>query len=180
MPTNIKKHEMLADDAAVTRLYANTNVLDYKSCWIWDGAKVKDGYGFIAKQIDGKRRTIFVHRLSWVTYFGEVPDGMVVDHTCHTADIDNCVGECKHRACFNPYHLRTVTFAENLRVKRANPKRFSNLGLMHPEDRGSCVNGHPYFEGSYVVYKSGKRACKSCVKVNNMNSMKRAREKAGK
>jgi hypothetical protein len=165
MPTNIKKHEMLADDVALSKLYSNVNVLDYKSCWIWNGTKVKDGYGFITKQVNGKRRTIFVHRLSWVTYFGEVPDGMVVDHTCHTADIDNCIGECKHRACFNPYHLRTVTFAENLRVKRANPKGFDNLPYGRPEDTGLCRKKiHKWEEGSYTVWKSGKRTCNECRK----------------
>jgi hypothetical protein len=168
MPTNIKKHEMLADDAAIARLFDGVNVLDYKSCWIWDGAKVKDGYGFVARQIDGKRRTIFVHRLSWVTYFGEVPDGMVVDHTCHTADIDNCIGECKHRACFNPYHLRTVSFSENLRIKRPP------LGSKN-EDRGLCSNRlHIWEEGSYTVWKDGKRTCNQCRKAQA------ARFRAGK
>jgi hypothetical protein len=180
MPTNIKKHELLADNTTLTKLYANINVLDSNACWNWTGTRVKDGYGKLTKYIDGKRYTIFTHRLSWTAHNGPIPDGMVVDHTCHTSDIDNCKGACQHRSCINPAHLRITTIAENLRIKRGNTKSFSNLGLMHPEDRGSCINGHPYFEGSYVTYKSGKRACKACVKVNNMNSMARAREKAGK
>lgn len=180
MPTNIKKYESLASDAHLTRLYSEVNTLDSDSCWNWTGSKVKDGYGAMVRQIDNKKFTIFVHRLSWTLQNGEIPDGMVVDHTCHTSDIDNCKGACKHRSCINPAHLRITTIAENLRIKRRNIKSFSNLGLIHPEDRGSCINGHPYFEGSYVTYKSGKRACKVCVKVNNMNSMARARERAGK
>jgi hypothetical protein len=158
MATNIKKHEMLADDATITRLYAGVNVLDYKSCWNWNGTKVKDGYGLLTKYIDGKRHAIFAHRLSWVTHFGEIPDGMVVDHTCHTSDIDNCIGECKHRACFNPYHLRTISFAENLRIKR--PPRINTN-----EDNGLCHNKlHKWEVGSYTVWNSGKRTCNECRK----------------
>ena len=178
MATNIKKHEMLADDATIARLYAGVNVLDYKSCWNWNGTKVKDGYGLLTKYIDGKRHAIFAHRLSWVTHFGEVPDGMVVDHTCHTADIDNCIGECKHRSCFNPYHLRTVSFAENLRIKRGNTKAFSNLPYERGEVSGLCRSGnHKWEEGSYTVLKSGKRSCNACRKATNARSM--ATAKAG-
>jgi hypothetical protein len=178
MATNIKKHEMLADDATIARLYDGVNVLDFTSCWTWNGAKVKDGYGFLTKYINGKRHTIFAHRLSWVTHYGEVPNGMVVDHTCHTADMDNCIGECKHRACFNPYHLRVVSFAENLRIKRHNTKAFNNLPYGHPEDTGLCRKGiHKWEEGSYTVFKSGKRSCNECRKATNARSM--ATAKAG-
>jgi hypothetical protein len=159
MPTNIKKHELLADDSTLAKLYANINVLDADSCWNWTGTKVKDGYGKLTKFVDGKRYAIFAHRLSWTSQNGEIPDGMVVDHTCHTADLNNCKGSCQHRSCINPAHLRITTIAENLRIKRANPHTQTN------EETGMCHNKlHKWEVGSYTVWKSGKRTCNECRK----------------
>jgi len=159
MPTNIKKYESLASDAHLTRLYSEVNTLDSDSCWNWTGSKVKDGYGAMVRQIDNKKFTIFVHRLSWTLQNGEIPDGMVVDHTCHTSDIDNCKGACKHRSCINPAHLRITTIAENLRIKR------SNLHTQTNEETGVCHNKlHKWEVGSYTVWKSGKRTCNECRK----------------
>lgn len=158
MASNIKKYEMLADETTLAKLYADVNVLDTDGCWNWTHSKVKDGYGYLTKFVDGKRYTIFAHRLSWVSQNGEIPDGMVVDHTCHTADLDNCKGACQHRSCINPAHLRITTIAENLRIKR--PPRINTN-----EDNGLCRNGlHKWEEGSYIVYKSGKRSCNECRK----------------
>jgi hypothetical protein len=158
MPTNIKKHELLADDTTLAKLYANVNVLDSNACWNWTGTKVKDGYGKLTKYIDGKRYAIFTHRLSWTAYNGPIPDGMIVDHTCHTSDINNCKGACQHRSCINPAHLRITTIAENLRIKR--PPRINTN-----EDNGLCHNKlHKWEVGSYTVWKSGKRTCNECRK----------------
>lgn len=179
MATNIKKYEMLADENTFAKLYADVNVLDADACWNWERVKVKDGYGILTKYVDGKRYTIFAHRLSWVSQNGEIPDGMVVDHTCHTADIDNCKGACQHRSCINPAHLRVITFAENLRIKRANPKGFDNLPYGHPEDTGVCRKGiHEWEVGSYTVFKSGKRSCNECRKETNKRSAAKAKEMA--
>ena len=178
MATNIKKYEMLASEVQIQRLYSEVDTLDSGSCWNWNGAKVKDGYGIMARQINNKKYTIFVHRLSWVTQNGEIPDGLVVDHTCHTADIDNCKGVCQHRSCINPAHLRVVTFAENLLIKRSNIKGFDNLPYGRPEDTGLCRSGnHKWEEGSYTVFKSGKRSCNECRKATNARSSAKAANK---
>jgi hypothetical protein len=159
MATNIKKYESLASETHLARLYSEVNTLDSDSCWNWTGSKVKDGYGAMVRQIDNKKFTIFVHRLSWTLQNGEIPDGMVVDHTCHTSDIDNCKGACEHRSCINPAHLRITTFAENLRIKRSNPHTQTN------EETGVCHNKlHKWEVGSYTVWKSGKRTCNECRK----------------
>lgn len=169
MASNIKKYEMLADETTVAKLYADVNVLVADGCWNWTHSKVKDGYGYLTKFVDGKRYTIFAHRLSWVSQNGEIPDGMVVDHTCHTADIDNCKGACQHRSCINPAHLRITTIAENLRIKRSNPHTKSN------EQDGVCRKGiHKWEEGSYTVFKSGKRSCNECRKATNARSAAKA------
>lgn len=147
---------MIASDTHLSRLYADVNTLDLDSCWNWTGAKVKDGYGVVARKIKGKKYNIFVHRLSYYSQFGEIPDGMVIDHICHTAEIDSCEGVCQHRSCVNPSHLRAVSIAENVAVQK--PK----VNIWKSESDGQCRNGHKWEDGSFKVYKSGKRSCNTC------------------
>ena len=71
---------------------------DPDSCWLWPGAKAHDGYGKINR--DGRVRC--VHRVAYELHVGPVPDGLMLDHTCH------------ERACFNPAHLEPVTKAQNV------------------------------------------------------------------
>jgi len=175
MSTNIKGYETLADNITFARLYAGINVLDTNACWNWTGTKT-DGYGVIVKQINNKKYTMFTHRLSWLSQNGKIPNGMVIDHTCHTANIDNCKGDCKHRSCINPAHLRVVSIAENLRIKRANSKAFDNLPYERAEVTGTCRKGHIWKEGSYIVARN-RRDCIACRKASNARSA--AKAKAG-
>jgi hypothetical protein len=56
-------------------------------------------------------KTVSVHRHNYITKFGPVPEGLVLDHKC-----------CNPR-CVNPDHLEAVTQKENVQrgkvVKRA-------------------------------------------------------------
>lgn len=54
-------------------------------CWHWTGAPNERGYGAIAiaPQYPGdKRRTLYVHRFSYTTFVGPIPEGMQLDHQC--------------------------------------------------------------------------------------------------
>lgn len=150
----IQKHEMLANDLLLSRLYADVNTLDTESCWLWKKSVIKDGYGLLRRKINGKAFNIFVHRLSWITQYGEIPDGMVVDHTCHNpADCSGGV-TCQHRRCINPSHLALTTTKQNL----AKGSGFrSNVGL--------CKNNlHKWTEANIKTWKnSGKTVCIPCV-----------------
>ena len=67
-----------------------------EDCWIWTGAKSR-GYGYFG--LRGKWRPAY--RVAYASTVGPIPDGMHIDHMCHTP------------ACVNPAHLRPVTNKEN-------------------------------------------------------------------
>lgn len=124
-------------------------------CWLWTGAKYKDGYGAFAVIIDGQWRTRRAHRLAFEDSGQKIPDGLVLDHICHNAD--ECVGgnDCVHRRCVNPSHLEPTT-------KRVNTLRGSTLsGRNHTATQ--CINGHPFTpENTYTWGKDGSRSCRAC------------------
>lgn len=114
--------------------YLNTlSVLPSNECWPWPGHIDKNGYG--TATLDGRDQR--AHRVSYETFVGPIPDGLQLDHTCHTEDL-SCPGgiTCPHRRCVNPSHLEPVTHNENIR--RGRPKRA----------RSVCRNGHPYDESA--------------------------------
>lgn len=56
-----------------------------------------------------------MHRILYIEKFGPIPDGMPLDHKCHTDD-KLCAGgpTCPHRPCVNPDHGEPVTDLENV------------------------------------------------------------------
>lgn len=66
-------------------------------CWLYSGFVERGGYARIS--LRGVRKP--VHRIAFELAFGEIPEGLVIDHKCHV------------RHCVNPEHLQAVTPKQN-------------------------------------------------------------------
>lgn len=124
-------------------------------CWQWLGALTsgrpnQQGYGLVF--VSGK--VMRAHRVSYQVLKGKIPEGLVIDHIC------------ENRACVNPDHMELVT--PGINVLRGRSPSAMNLG------RTSCVNGHPYSDGSFWVNKrTGWRKCKLCARESERRRKKK-------
>jgi HNH endonuclease len=109
-------------------------------CWLWTGAQSRNGYGMFTRYDDEPGNC--AHIWAFYAFFGEVPDGLELDHLCRT------------RLCVNPLHLEPVTHYENLhRSPLTVPSR--NKAKTH------CPKGHPYNERNTAWWR-GSRKCRIC------------------
>jgi hypothetical protein len=78
-------------------------------CLLWTAGCHKPGYGAIKLQ----GRQLKVHRVSYETFVGPIPDGHQVQHLCehHYAP-----GDFTYRRCFEPTHLTTGTHPANMQA----------------------------------------------------------------
>lgn len=76
-----------------------SKVAKTNACWVWEGATNGRGYG---RFTIGRHARYQAHRVSWYLAYGNIPDRMVILHTC-----DNT-------RCVNPDHLRLGTQHDNL------------------------------------------------------------------
>lgn len=93
-------------------------------CWVWKGYRMPSGYGTF--QPDPVRGRMLVHRFIDEHERGQIPDGVVVMHTC-----DN-------PSCVNPDHLRRGTQADNLadmREKRRHVDPPVTIGMKHHSNK---------------------------------------------
>lgn len=77
-------------------------------CWEWQRAKDSRGYG---KCNIGGGKWDRAHRVSYREFNGQIPDGLVVRHTC-----DNT-------SCCNPEHLIVGTMSDNMNDCKVRGRR---------------------------------------------------------
>jgi len=111
----VKRHERERKTCPVCKLEHNIDNCDECSdkckilnrhkkvngCWEWQGKLNNSGYGCYTKRINKEKTEVRAHRRSYEIFKGEIPEGMLVCHTC-----DN-------PSCCNPDHLWLGTPKEN-------------------------------------------------------------------
>ena len=116
-------------------------VLKTKTCWLWTGAIMPNGYGhFIQRLATNSYRQGYAHRFSYERYKGAIPPGDTVDHLCRV------------RNCVRPEHLEACSRAENI-----------NRGLLGVL-KTHCVKGHELTEDNIYRPPRGRRQrqCRTC------------------
>ena len=111
---------------------------DPEACWTWTGTQRRGGYGAV-RTMDGMRQA---HRVMWTLTNGEIPDGMIL---CHTCDNPKCV---------NPNHLWLGTHATNAADRQR--KNRSAIGERH----GSRTKPERILRGQHAP---GAKLCPSDV-----------------
>lgn len=86
----------MEDQVLFDRLFDNTSCLD-NGCIMWLGGCTPNGYG----KIKYKGQTLSTHRLSFKLCKDEVPEGLLVLHSCD------------FKPCINPNHLFLGTAKDN-------------------------------------------------------------------
>ncbi len=93
------------------RFWGHVDVGTFFECWNFCGRIRPNGYAYFnvsRREADGtnvRHGTHAAHRIAYLLHFGQIPQGMTVDHTCHNP------------RCCNPAHLRLCTHSENASKK---------------------------------------------------------------
>lgn len=113
--------------------------VDENGCWICT-SHAANGKGYPYLKRNGKR--IAAHRYSYIKHKGEIPDGLLIRHTC---DVRNCI---------NPDHLITGTEKDNAMdmVERGR----ACCGERHPqrklsESQVEYIRTHPHLSAQALA-----------------------------
>ena len=98
--------------------------VDIDECWEWTKSFSHFGYG----QLWWIDRHILVHRASYISYVGEIPEGMCVLH------------KCDNPKCLNPNHLFLGSRLDNNQDRAKKRRSFDIKGEGNPFSKLSDAN----------------------------------------
>lgn len=110
------------NNVTLKRFWSKVDMDNPRGCWEWTAGVFDNGYGSF--RMDAKNYR--AHRLAWSICNGEIPDGMIVMHTC-----DNPL-------CCNPTHLKIGTHRENT-LDMYDKKRKTKNGSSAISDRMESI-----------------------------------------
>ncbi len=151
---------------AASLVLSRISVDEQNGCWHFTGYVNRYGYGETGHGM--------AHRVVYQGHVGAIPDGLFLDHVCHSNDLA-CPGgnDCWHRRCVNPAHLEPVTPKEN--VNRGRTAEY----MSHRHDSTThCVSGHEFTAGNTYMTPDGRRQCRTCRRTSNREYMRRRRAAA--
>jgi hypothetical protein len=131
--------------------------IDINGCWLWKRTKDKYGYG-----ISGfKGKLIGAHRLSYLTFIGEIPNNLYVLHNC---DIT---------ACVNPKHLFLGTNQDNMKdmvnknrqASKVNKEEVDEIRTLYSAELAERAKGKNV---QLTQRELGKRFGVSRTEINNI------------
>lgn len=128
-------------------------------CWLWTASTFGHGYGQFVAKCEGRKVHIGAHRIAYQEAHGPIPDGLFVDHICHT------------KLCVNPAHLRPVTNKQNGENRQGNPSGNTSgvCGVSWADRQKSWVvkvrHNHRQIHGGY--FKSFDGAASKAVEMRN-------------
>lgn len=113
-------------------------------CWLWLGSTHNKGYGDASIKGNAER----AHRVSYRAFIGQIPEGLMV---CHSCDV---------RLCVNPQHLFVGTAKDNI-WDAINKGRFIPYNTL----KTHCGKGHVFNAENTLIRGGGKwRGCRECDK----------------
>jgi hypothetical protein len=127
-------------------------------CWPWTGGLVWDGYPRFKATYQGER-FVRAHRFAYRVFVEPIPDGLTIDHLCHTQDCERKEQDCPHRRCVNPAHLSAETGVRN--TMRGNGLARKNAEKTH------CPKGHPLSGDNLYASPTGARYCRTCQRAKH-------------
>jgi hypothetical protein len=145
----ISKHKEVPE---LDRFWAKVDVvLDETSCWDWNAARDKDGYG----KIGAHRVTFKSHRLSWEYQNGPIPEGLCV---CH---------KCDNPSCVRPDHLFTETAQKNNLDKELKNRQTrgtkNGMHILTEEDVRSIRKMYSTGQHSQITLSEMYGVTQSCI-----------------
>jgi hypothetical protein len=144
------------DDRLPEMVWRHIQVNTETGCWEWTGRLNHAGYARARAVTNGPMWRI--HRLTYVTFVGAIPEGLTIDHLCRV------------RKCVNPAHLEAVSQREN--ALRGDTVNAINLAKTH------CPQGHPYDDANTYVCPKGRRNCRTCTRRQKREWEQRKRKAA--